>query len=84
MAISDEIIATIKYALERQTLKYDQTFLSTVEKVNSDGTYTVRDNSGATRNVKCSIPSLTPKTGQSVYVCIPSGNLNRIHICGIV
>ena len=65
---------------------YDKTFLSVVKSVTTKRTdtyYTVQDESGADRNIKCAIPNTQLAIGQSVWVKIPCGNLSNMHICGI-
>ena len=85
VSISDEIINTIKYAIERYNASCDKTFKSVVKKLgNKDNTYVVLDESGQERTVKCSIPNLELKVGSRVWVKMPCGKLNDMHICGIL
>jgi hypothetical protein len=41
------------------------------------------DDGGVERKVKCSIPNVTLKIGQYVWVKIPSGKIEEMHICGL-
>ena len=43
----------------------------------------VMDDAGAERKVKCSIPNAALKTGQYVWVKVPCGRLEDMHICGL-
>lgn len=82
-SLSDVILESIKYALEKYEVKCDKTFSSVIKSVNSNRTYTVLDEGGIERKVKCCIPVAELKVGMGVWVTIPCGNLNDIHICGI-
>lgn len=82
-SLSDVILESIKYALEKYEVKCDKTFTSVIKSVNSNGIYTVLDEGGTERKVKCAIPNISLTVGQSVWVKVPRGNLNEIHICGI-
>jgi ferredoxin-fold anticodon binding domain-containing protein len=83
-SISDEILKTIKFAIEKLEVRCDKTFVSVIKQVNTNGTYVIQHQSGTNRTVKCSIPNVTLINGQAVYVKIPSGDLKRMHVCGIV
>ncbi|MCX4343122.1 MAG: hypothetical protein OSJ53_04420 [Kineothrix sp.] len=63
--------------------KYDRTFASAVKSINKDSTYTIMDDAGAERKVKCSLPNAALKTGQYVWVKVPCGRLEDMHICGL-
>ena len=54
----------IAAAIKNHKHKYDRTFASAVKSINKDSTYTVMDDAGAERKVKCSIPNAALKTGQ--------------------
>lgn len=81
--IADEIIRTIKYAMDKKTVNCDRTYPSVIKAVTPKG-YVVFDESGGERTVKCCIPDAGLKAGQSVYVKEPSGRLNELHICGTI
>ncbi len=86
MSIKEEILQSIGLLIDKklETYKADRTFVSVIKQVNPDGTYIINDQSGTNRIVKCSIPNITLSNGQAVYVKMPSGNLKRMHICGVV
>lgn len=78
---ADEIIKTIKYALERQKLKYDHTYRSVIKEITPKGyVITVK---GIEHTVKCCIPDLELRIGQTVWVKEPMGNIQDMHICGV-
>lgn len=81
--ISDEILKAIKYAVDRKAFNCDITYKSRIKTVNNKG-YVVLDRSGSERTVKCCIPNLDLKVGQSVWVKEPSGKLSDLHIVGVV
>lgn len=80
-SISDEIIDVIKYALERQKLKYDRTYRSVIKEATPEG-YVV-EIMGAEKTIQCCIPGLVLKPGQMVWVKEPMGDIRSIHICGV-
>lgn len=84
--LTDYILNSIETLVDAgfQKIKVDQTFVSVVKHINPNGTYTIQDISGADRNVKCAIPNVELKVGKNVWVKIPRGNLNQMHICGIM
>lgn len=83
-SLSDEILAAIKYAIERETssLKYDRTYRTVVVGVQGGGKYTVRDESGQNRTVKCSLPDYSPVVGTYVWVTVPCNSLKDSIITG--
>ena len=82
-SISDEILKAIKYAVDRKEVNCDVTYKSRIKILSKKG-YVVLDRSGSERTVKCCIPELELKVGQSVWVKEPMGKLGDIHICGVV
>ena len=80
--IADEILKTIKYAVERQKINCDRTYKSIIKGINKKG-YVVLDRTGSERTVKCCIPGIELRPGQSVYVKEPMGDLKGLHICGV-
>lgn len=80
--IADEIIKTIKYAIDKKTANCDCTFKTVVKQVTPKG-YIILDESGSERTVGCCIPSVSLKAGQMVWVKIPCGNIKLLHICGV-
>ena len=63
--------------------KYDRTFASAVKSINRDSTYTIMDDGGVNRNVRCAIPNAALRIGQYVWVKVPSGRLEDMHISGV-
>lgn len=63
--------------------KYDKTFASAVKSVNNDFTYTIMDDGGVDRKLKCAIPNAALSVGQYVWVKVPCGRLEDMHICGV-
>lgn len=61
---------------------YDQTFKSVVTGITDKG-YTIRDTSGVERDVKCGIPNVSLKIGQSVWVTVPCGKIGEMFVCGV-
>ncbi len=80
--LSDEILNTIKYAIENKTINCDRTFKSVIKRVTPKG-YVILDETGNERTVQCCIPNVELRPMQSVYVKIPMGRLNDIHIVGV-
>ena len=81
-SISDEILKAIEYAVERKTINCDITYKSVIKAVNKKG-YVVLDRSGGERTIKCCIPGLELKVGQSVWIKEPMGRLSELHIVGV-
>lgn len=86
MNFKKEILNSIKIMIDQEVRDYkcDKTFVSVIKKVNPNGTYTILDDTGGERNVKCCIPGAELKTFQSVYVKVPMNDLKKMHICGVV
>lgn len=86
MELGKEIIKSIQIMIDKKLSSYkaDRTFTSVIKQKNSNGTYVVLDESGGERTVKCCIPNLDLKIGQSVWVKVPMGKLQDIHIVGVV
>ncbi len=87
--LNDDIKAIAMLAKEFVNLikthehKYDRTFASAVKNINKDSTYTIMDDGGVERKLECAIPNITLKVGPYVWVKIPSGRLEDMHICGV-
>ena len=87
--MNDDIMAVAMLAKEFVNLikthehKYDRTFASAVKSINRDSTYTIMDDGGVNRNVRCAIPNVALRVGQYVWVKVPSGRLEDMHICGV-
>lgn len=76
------IIKYINRALKERVVS-DITYESVIKNITPKG-YVVLDRAGQERTVQCCIPGVTLKMLQRVYVKEPMGNLNKIHICGVV
>lgn len=75
------LVRSIMNAIQESEGNFDRTFKTVVTKV-SGTTYTIRDQGGIERKVKCAIPGFTPKPGTSVWVTLPCNNLSRAFISG--
>lgn len=82
-SVADEILKAIKYAIERTTVNCDRTYKSVIKKIDKKG-YVILDRTGSERIVKCCIPNIELRPGQSVLVKEPMGDLKGLHICGVV
>lgn len=83
MDINNEILKTIQYGIDRSMrgMKTDVTFPSVVYEVNENGTYTIKKDGQDYHVPNASGCAVSP--GQQVWVKIPMGRLERMHICGI-
>ena len=81
--IADEILKTIKYAVDRKAVNCDRTYRTIIKRIDKSG-YVITDQAGQERTVSCGIPIVELRPGQSVYVKEPMGNLKELHICSIV
>ena len=82
-SISDEILKAIQYAIDKHTINCDRTYKSVIKTIKPKG-YVILDDAGSERTVKCCIPNLELKVGQSVWVKEPMGRLSELHIVGVV
>lgn len=83
---TDAINVLVNYilkAVDNKTVNCDKTYKSVIKEITTKG-YVISDNSGQKRTVKCCIPNIELKVGQSVWVKEPMGKLRDIHICGVV
>lgn len=85
MNFKQEIFKSIQGMVDRAVAncKVDRTYESVIKDITPKG-YMVLDNTGSERTVKCSIPDLKLRKMQRVWVREPMGNLNKLHICGVV
>ncbi|MBD5546968.1 MAG: hypothetical protein HDQ97_06165 [Lachnospiraceae bacterium] len=81
--IADEILRTIKYAVDRKAVNCDRTYQSVVKRITPKG-YVVLDEAGSERTVQCCIPGFNLRVMQKVWVKEPMGDLKGLHICGVV
>ena len=81
--IADEILKTIKYAVDRKAVNCDITYESVIKRITPKG-YVVLDRAGSERTVQCCIPNVELRPAQRVWLREPMGKLNKIHICGVI
>lgn len=81
--IADEILKTIKYAVDRKAINCDRTYQSVIKDVTNKG-YVVLDRSGQERTVKCCMPGVALNKMQRVWVTEPCGKLRDMFILGAV
>ena len=55
--IADEILKTIKYAVDRKAVNCDRTYRTTIKRITKKG-YVITDETGQERTVLCSIPNV--------------------------
>lgn len=77
------LVKEIASLIKTHEHKYDKTFSSAIKSINKDNTYTIMDDGGVERKVKCSFPNAALKAGQYVWVKVPCGRLEDMHICGV-
>ena len=85
MNFREEIFKSIQTMVDRAiaNCKVDRTYESIVKEITPKG-YVVLDNTGSERTVQCCIPNLNLRKMQRVWVREPMGNLNKLHICGVI
>ena len=81
--IADELLKTIKYAIDKKTINCDRTYRTVIKRIEKNG-YVITDETGQERTVPCGIPNVELRPMQSVYVKMPCGNLKELHICNVV
>lgn len=84
MDIQTELLESFKLMLDRkmQEFKADRTYRTVIKRIDRKG-YVIPDLTGNERIVKCCIPDISLRVGQTVYVKEPMGDLQSIHICGV-
>ena len=85
MDFKQELIKSIQTIVNNSLGNYraDRTFKSIIKDITPKG-YVILDETGSERTVKCCIPNLELRIGQSVLVKEPMGDLKGLHICGVV
>ena len=81
--IADEILKTIKYAVDKKAVNCDRTYQSVIKEIRPKG-YVILDRAGSERTVQCCIPGMKLRIGQYVWIKEPMGDLKGLHICGVV
>lgn len=84
MDFQTELFHSIQLMIDRKLNAYraDKTYRSVIKRIDKNG-YVILDETGSERTVKCCIPNIRLKAGQSVFVKEPMGDLRSIHICGV-
>lgn len=77
--LAEQIASALKYTYS----SYDKTFISVIQSVHENGTYSIIDEFGSERICVFSIPNITLEVGQRVYVTIPQNDLKKMYISGI-
>lgn len=82
----DILVKNILKAIKeiQQNTNSTQVFPSIIKSVNSNNTYTILDDSGQERNVKCSIPGLELRVGMNVWVTVPMGKVGMMFVSGVM
>lgn len=81
--LADEILKTIKYAIDKKTINCDRTYKTVIKRIVKNG-YVITDETGSERTVPCGVPNVELRPMQSVWVKEPLGNLKDLHIVGVV
>ena len=55
--LADEILKTIKYAIDRKTINCDRTYRTVIKRIDKNG-YVITDETGQERTVPCGIPNV--------------------------
>lgn len=81
----DILVKNILKAIKeiQQNTNSTQVIPSIIKSVNPNNTYTILDDSGQERNVKCSIPELELKVGMNVWVTVPMGKVGMMFVSGV-
>ncbi len=84
MDIGKEILKSMQIMIDKKlnTYKVDRTYRSIIKGINKKG-YVILDRTGSERTVKCCIPGIEFRVGQSVWIKEPMGDLKGLHICGV-
>lgn len=77
-----EILKYIDRA-SKEKVSGDRTYQSIIKRITQKG-YVIIDETGNERTVQCCIPNAELRELQRVWVKEPRGNLNRLHICGVI
>lgn len=85
MDFREELIKSMQTMIDNKLSCHnsDRTYKSVIKRIDKKG-YVIIDRTGSERTVKCCIPGIEFRVGQSVWVKEPMGKLNDIHICGVV
>lgn len=84
MSIKEDLFKATEIIVDTKLKKYktDITLPSVIIDVENNGKYKILLD-GKNYIVKCSLPNVDLRAGQSVWIKIPNGDFNSKHICGI-
>ncbi len=84
MDFREELIKSMQTMIDNKLSCHnsDRTYRSVIKRIDKKG-YVIIDRTGSERTVKCCIPGIELRPGQSVYVKEPMGDLKGLHICGV-
>lgn len=84
MDFKEELIKSMQIMIDNKLgcYKSDRTYKSVIKRIDKKG-YVILDRTGSERTVKCCIPGIEFRVGQSVLVKEPMGDLKGLHICGV-
>lgn len=85
MDFREELIKSMQTMIDNKLSCHnsDRTYKSVIKRIDKKG-YVIIDRTGSERTVKCCIPGIEFRVGQSVLVKEPMGRISDLHICGIV
>ena len=85
MDLGKEILKAMQIMINRKFKNYkaDRTYESVIKYVTKKG-YIVLDRTGSERTVQCCMPNIQLRPTQRVWVKEPMGDLNKIHIVGLI
>ncbi len=85
MDFREELIKSMQIMIDNKLSCHnsDHTYKSVIKRIDKKG-YVIIDRTGSERTVKCCIPGIEFRVGQSVLVKEPMGRISDLHICGIV
>lgn len=78
----DILVREIMKAIEGKAINCDRTFKTAVRQVTPKG-YVITDEAGSERTVKCTIPGVTLRPGQFVWITMPCGKLKDMFVSGV-
>lgn len=85
MDFREELIKSMQTMIDNKLSCHnsDRTYKSVIKRIDKKG-YVIIDRTGSERTVKCCIPGIEFRVGQSIWVKEPMGHIADLHICGIV
>lgn len=85
MDFREELMKSMQIMIDNKLCCYksDRTYKSVIKRIDKKG-YVILDRTGSERTVRCCIPNIELRVGQSVLVKEPMGDIKNIHVCGVV